>query len=107
VAPVRAGGAGDDVGDVKSADDVDGIGDGDEVGQSGSRQPQEAEVIAVLPRLVMGLGGEWADTEIDLPGAAGAARWRNELTGEELGAGACRLADLLARFPVALLSRAG
>ena len=32
-------------------------------------------------------------------------RWRNELTGDAVSAGPVRLADLLRRFPVALLSR--
>jgi (1->4)-alpha-D-glucan 1-alpha-D-glucosylmutase len=130
-------------------------------------------VVTVVPRLVLGLGGDWGDTEIILPegagvgeagdpgergdvgdvgdvgdagergdvgglgeargagvvgaaddygnagdrGAAGDAgggigsiapegvRWRNVLTGEEWAAGPCRLAELLRRFPVALLAR--
>jgi (1->4)-alpha-D-glucan 1-alpha-D-glucosylmutase len=88
-------------------------------------------VAVVVPRLVLGLAGDWGDTEVELPapaaapgaGAAAAAaaaaavaalatdrdedlpgRWSNELTGEQLAAGSCRLADLLARFPVALLA---
>jgi (1->4)-alpha-D-glucan 1-alpha-D-glucosylmutase len=77
-------------------------------------------VVAVAPRLVLGLGGDWGETTLDLPLPAGAApagaaagragrgtAWRNELTGEELPAGPCRLADLLRRFPVALLAAAG
>jgi (1->4)-alpha-D-glucan 1-alpha-D-glucosylmutase len=75
-------------------------------------------VVAVVPRLVLGLGGDWGETTLDLPVPAGAAAagaagpaaggtaWRNELTGEELPAGPCRLADLLRRFPVALLAAA-
>jgi (1->4)-alpha-D-glucan 1-alpha-D-glucosylmutase len=58
-------------------------------------------VITVAPRLVLGLGGEWGDTSLELP----AGRWRNELTGDLLSGGSVRLADLTRRFPVALLSR--
>jgi (1->4)-alpha-D-glucan 1-alpha-D-glucosylmutase len=130
-------------------------------------------VAVVVPRLVLGLAGDWGDTEVELPATAtrhaGATtpgtpahalpgrhagsraddtaddkaapgrrsldarpadavnagghhapappapssrrssppppgRWSNELTGEQLAAGSCRLADLLARFPVALLA---
>jgi (1->4)-alpha-D-glucan 1-alpha-D-glucosylmutase len=79
-------------------------------------------VAVVVPRLVLGLAGDWGDTEIERgaldgdPAAAvdaagpgepgGAGPWSNELTGERLDAGSHRLADLLARFPVALLARA-
>jgi maltooligosyltrehalose synthase len=31
--------------------------------------------------------------------------WRNELTGEAVAGGEVRVADLLARFPVALLTK--
>jgi (1->4)-alpha-D-glucan 1-alpha-D-glucosylmutase len=56
------------------------------------------DVVAVAPRLVAGLGGAWEDTTLELP----PGRWRNALTGEE-AAGRVRLAELLVRFPVALL----
>jgi (1->4)-alpha-D-glucan 1-alpha-D-glucosylmutase len=59
------------------------------------------EVAVVIPRLVIRLGGDWQDTALDLP----AGPWRNELTGEERAGGPVRLGELLARFPVALLSR--
>jgi (1->4)-alpha-D-glucan 1-alpha-D-glucosylmutase len=59
------------------------------------------EAVTVVPRLVIRLGGDWGETALDLP----EGRWRNELTGEETGGGTCRVADLLARFPVALLAR--
>ncbi|HEV3459090.1 MAG TPA: malto-oligosyltrehalose synthase [Thermoanaerobaculia bacterium] len=66
------------------------------------------EVVVMVPRLVLGLGGDWGDTTIELPtgpgGPPASAAWWNELTGERFAAGSCRLADLLARFPVALLS---
>ncbi|HEX2222741.1 MAG TPA: malto-oligosyltrehalose synthase [Thermoanaerobaculia bacterium] len=57
--------------------------------------------VTVIPRLVLGLGGDWGDTVLDLP----AGRWRDELTGEEVDGGSNRLADLLRRFPVGLLVR--
>jgi (1->4)-alpha-D-glucan 1-alpha-D-glucosylmutase len=59
------------------------------------------ELVAVVPRLVIGLGGDWGDTSLELP----PGRWHDELTGEDARGGEVRLADLLRRFPVALLSR--
>ncbi|HKH45764.1 MAG TPA: malto-oligosyltrehalose synthase [Thermoanaerobaculia bacterium] len=59
-------------------------------------------VVAIAPRLVLGLGGAWGETHVELP----AGRWRNELTGEEVEGGERPLGELLARFPVALLDRA-
>jgi (1->4)-alpha-D-glucan 1-alpha-D-glucosylmutase len=58
-------------------------------------------LIAVVPRLVLSLGGDWRETALDLP----SGRWRNYLTGEELTTGSVLLAHLLRRFPVALLTR--
>jgi (1->4)-alpha-D-glucan 1-alpha-D-glucosylmutase len=55
----------------------------------------------VVPRLVVRLGGDWKDTAVELP----PGRWRNELTGEDVDGGSRSVADLLARFPVALLAR--
>jgi (1->4)-alpha-D-glucan 1-alpha-D-glucosylmutase len=60
-----------------------------------------SEVVAVVPRLVGGLGGGWEDTSLELP----PGRWRNELTGEDV-AGRVPMAELVARFPVALLLHA-
>jgi (1->4)-alpha-D-glucan 1-alpha-D-glucosylmutase len=57
--------------------------------------------VAVAPRLVIGLGGDWADTTLELP----AGSWRDVLTDETLGGGAVALGELLRRFPVALLDR--
>ncbi|MFP5304805.1 MAG: hypothetical protein ACLGI7_03140, partial [Gammaproteobacteria bacterium] len=57
-------------------------------------------VAVVVPRLVLGLGGDWADTTLALP----RGRWRNRLTGERVDGGPVRLAELLRRFPVALLA---
>lgn len=70
-------------------------------------------VMAVAPRLVLGVGGswdgrggwsgDWAHTELDLPGGS----WENRLTGEHVdGGGGVLMDELLARFPVALLARA-
>ena len=54
----------------------------------------------VAPRWTIRLAGHWDDTSVVLPGEG----WINELTGEEVGAGAVPMRDLLKRFPVALLS---
>ena len=56
--------------------------------------------IAVAPRLVMRLEDNWMNTTLELP----PGQWRNELTGDVVQ-DVVRIADLLARFPVALLSR--
>jgi (1->4)-alpha-D-glucan 1-alpha-D-glucosylmutase len=61
------------------------------------------EVAVAVPRLVLGLAGDWGDTMIELPPERG--QWWHELTGETFAAGPCRAADLMGRFPVALLSR--
>ncbi|WP_435005432.1 malto-oligosyltrehalose synthase [Tundrisphaera lichenicola] len=59
--------------------------------------------ITIAPRLPIKLGGDWGETSIDLP----PGKWSNELTGGDVGGGRVRLVELLARFPVALLSRGG
>jgi (1->4)-alpha-D-glucan 1-alpha-D-glucosylmutase len=51
--------------------------------------------------LPLTLGGDWAETAIALP----RGRWHNELTGDAVDGGETLLANLLARFPVCLLSR--
>ncbi|MFN2608080.1 MAG: malto-oligosyltrehalose synthase [Acidimicrobiales bacterium] len=57
-------------------------------------------VVSVVPRLVMGLGGDWAGTTLRLP----PGRWVDALGGAELEGGRpMALADLLDAFPVALL----
>jgi (1->4)-alpha-D-glucan 1-alpha-D-glucosylmutase len=58
-------------------------------------------VIAVAPRLVVRMGGDWRDTAIDLP----AGSWINHLTGDRWTEGSAGVAELLSRFPVALLSQ--
>jgi (1->4)-alpha-D-glucan 1-alpha-D-glucosylmutase len=55
--------------------------------------------IAIAPRLVLGLDAGWGDTLLPLPPGS----WRDVLSGAEHGSGAIPLAELLARFPVALL----
>ena len=48
---------------------------------------------------MVGLAGDWADTVAHLP----PGDWRSVLTGEP-ASGAVPVADLLARFPVAVLA---
>jgi (1->4)-alpha-D-glucan 1-alpha-D-glucosylmutase len=61
---------------------------------------RSADVITLVPRLVMGACGRWHQTAIELP----AGRWRNVLTGE-CATGVTGLGDLWRAFPVALLER--
>jgi (1->4)-alpha-D-glucan 1-alpha-D-glucosylmutase len=60
-----------------------------------------AEVVTVVPRFVLRRRGEWGATRVPLPEGA----WRNELTGEDVPGGPADVGRLLAKFPVALLSR--
>jgi (1->4)-alpha-D-glucan 1-alpha-D-glucosylmutase len=62
-------------------------------------------LVAVATRLPVGLAarGGWADTVLALPG--GAEDWVDVLTGDSVPGSVPRLADLLARYPVALLVR--
>lgn len=57
-------------------------------------------VLSLAPRYPLRLRGEWGRTNIDLPGGA----WINRLTGDRFAA-RTDIADLLRRFPVALLVR--
>ena len=59
------------------------------------------DVVAVSPRLVLGLRDGWDATTLDLPRGS----WRNALTDDPVAGGAVGVAELLARFPVALLVR--
>jgi (1->4)-alpha-D-glucan 1-alpha-D-glucosylmutase len=59
-------------------------------------------VVTVAPRLVLGLGGDWADSTLDLP----AGTWTDTLDPTRTFTGTVALADLLGPFPVALLERA-
>jgi len=61
----------------------------------------EDGVVAVAPRLVLGLGGDWADTSLQLPDG----RFTDVLDGKRTFTGEVSLADLLRPFPVALLER--
>jgi (1->4)-alpha-D-glucan 1-alpha-D-glucosylmutase len=85
-------------------------------GENGSYDPLEAtgeraenllafarggEAITIVPRLVLGLKGGWADTSVAMPFGV----WQNELTSEVVRGGSIRLGEVLNRFPVALLSR--
>lgn len=56
-------------------------------------------VITLAPRLLLGLGKDWADTSLELP----AGRWHNLLTGEDFNGGKLPLKQLLSRFPLGLL----
>jgi len=58
------------------------------------------EVIAVAPRLVLGLRDGWGRTALDLPGG----RWRDVLHDADLS-GRVDVSELLGTFPVALLVR--
>ena len=57
--------------------------------------------VTVVPRLVLGLNGEWGDTILEVPDGT----WRNALTGDDVDGHVTQMADMLARFPVALLTR--
>ena len=57
--------------------------------------------VTLVPRLVTGLSGGWADTTLELP----EGNWRNELTGDAVSGGRTGLAKLFDKFPVALLVR--
>ena len=59
------------------------------------------DVVVVVPRLVVTLGGDWRNTEVDLP----AGRWCDRLTGVSQSGGRRPLTALLEQFPVALLAR--
>ncbi|MFP3940368.1 MAG: malto-oligosyltrehalose synthase [Thermoanaerobaculia bacterium] len=71
--------------------------------------PEGPGAVTLVPRLVLTRGPAtdghqeeaWAGTALDVP----AGRWRNVLTGEPVAPGAAALAELLGRFPVALLER--
>lgn len=69
------------------------------------------KVAAVAPRLFAGLMGEgdlaplgekaWGGSRIVLPDGS----FENVLTGQKVPGGSARVADLLATFPIALLSK--
>ena len=55
----------------------------------------------VVPRLVIALKQEWADTAVALPDG----RWVNVLTDEDVAGGSAYVHHLCRRFPVAVLAR--
>lgn len=57
--------------------------------------------VTVVPRLVVGLGGDWADTRVELP----PGDWTDRFTGRQHQGGEASVARLLQGFPVALLAR--
>ncbi len=59
------------------------------------------EVITIVPRLPLQLGGQWEGTSVEVP----PGEWRNSLDGGSVNGGSVRLSELLSRFPVALLVR--
>ncbi len=59
------------------------------------------EVAVVVPRLPLRRGKNWQGTTVELPSGS----WRDELTGDAVEGGRIAVADLLSRFPVALLVR--
>jgi (1->4)-alpha-D-glucan 1-alpha-D-glucosylmutase len=61
------------------------------------------DVVTVVPRLTLKLGGAWKDTMVVLP----KGRWRNRLTGESVEGGVITMRLLMKDFPVVLLVREG
>jgi (1->4)-alpha-D-glucan 1-alpha-D-glucosylmutase len=60
------------------------------------------DTVVVVPRLPIGLGDDWQSTTLPLP----TGRWRDVVTDETIAGGATvEVAELLARFPVAVLTR--
>ncbi len=59
------------------------------------------DVAVIASRLNWQLRGDWGDTTVQLP----KGDWRNVLSGEQIAGGKIHLADLLRKFPVALLVR--
>ena len=59
------------------------------------------KVITFVPRLIISLQGNWGDTYLNIiPG-----NWRNILTGENINGDKIMIADILQKFPVAILTR--
>jgi (1->4)-alpha-D-glucan 1-alpha-D-glucosylmutase len=57
------------------------------------------DVLVLVPRLVLKLAGDWADTTLSVPPGT----WRDELSGAPVSGGSTAVADLLEAFPAALL----
>jgi len=56
-------------------------------------------VAVFAPRLVWRLGGDWSDTQVEIP----SGNWRNVLSHRKVNGGSVELGKLLTEFPVALL----
>jgi (1->4)-alpha-D-glucan 1-alpha-D-glucosylmutase len=61
----------------------------------------EDGVVAVAPRLILGLAGDWVDTTLQLPDG----RFEDVLDGQRTFTGEVSLAELLGPFPVGVLER--
>jgi len=62
------------------------------------------DLLVVVPRLLLKLGGDWAGTVVPVR----TGQWLNVLTGDRVAGGRdVEVAELLRRFPVAVLERAG
>ena len=60
------------------------------------------DLLVVVPRLLIGLGADWGDTDIELP----VGPWIDLLTGAQQPGGArIALGEMLQAFPVAVLAR--
>jgi (1->4)-alpha-D-glucan 1-alpha-D-glucosylmutase len=58
--------------------------------------------LVIVPRLLIGLGGDWGDTTIELPSGI----WKDLLTGEDQEGGVpISLSNILQAFPVAVLAK--
>ena len=60
-----------------------------------------SDIIVLVPRLVMKLGGKWGNTSVDIP----EGKWKSVFTGESISSGMNNASDLFRKFPVALLVR--
>jgi (1->4)-alpha-D-glucan 1-alpha-D-glucosylmutase len=73
-----------------------------------ARRGPSGTLIAVAPRLIMGLDEDvWARTTLALPAAAGSTEYRHVLTGETVHVddGRLRLSSVFAALPVGLVFR--
>ena len=62
---------------------------------------RSADVVTLVPRLLLKLRGRWKETALHLPEGL----WHNEFTGDLISGGNTRVATLLEKFPVCLLSK--